>query len=441
MKKGNVIVRADGKVLNTGGCCCSAPRPDIPVYSSNRYSASQLPKKVDLRPYMTEIEDQGQINSCTANATVGAFEYLLKTKQNITVDLSRLFVYYNARKAKHWEKKDDGSCICDAVDSLKSVGICLENIWPNQKNLVLKQPNSDCYNQASELLISGCRRVKTSIDDFKLALAEGNPIIFGMALFNSFDRQRKKGFVPMPTGSDVTRGSHGSHAMLCVGYSDVDQVFIVRNSWGKNWGDHGYCYIPYGYLANPKYNGGDNWIIDIPESAHVDDNNVEDNEEEWDNEDTWSNDDESVLTELNDEFAQMDDEQWQAFNEAMGKYDLPYRLGALFAIACVMDDEISDEEREASIEHLKNILKIFNYKMDAEKVFNRCIKLASKDDFLEETVAILGEYLSPGALATIAKNMYEIAGADGLDQEEEEFIDSLVGAWLDTDEELEYNED
>ncbi|CAF1006985.1 unnamed protein product, partial [Didymodactylos carnosus] len=43
------------------------------------------------------------------------------------------------------------------------------------------------------------------------------------------------------------------HALLAVGYSDTSQAFIVRNSWGENWGDHGYCYIPYDYMTNSNY--------------------------------------------------------------------------------------------------------------------------------------------------------------------------------------------
>lgn len=38
--------------------------------------------------------------------------------------------------------------------------------------------------------------------------------------------------------------------MLCVGYSDESEMFIVRNSWGQGWGDGGYCYIPYDYLTD-----------------------------------------------------------------------------------------------------------------------------------------------------------------------------------------------
>ena len=50
----------------------------------------------------------------------------------------------------------------------------------------------------------------------------------------------------MPSGRDL-----GGHAMLACGYSDQDRVFVVRNSWGADWGDQGYCYIPYDYLSDP----------------------------------------------------------------------------------------------------------------------------------------------------------------------------------------------
>ena len=42
----------------------------------------------------------------------------------------------------------------------------------------------------------------------------------------------------------------GGHAVCCVGYDDMKQHFIVLNSWGTEWGDRGYCYIPYQFIVN-----------------------------------------------------------------------------------------------------------------------------------------------------------------------------------------------
>lgn len=45
----------------------------------------------------------------------------------------------------------------------------------------------------------------------------------------------------------------GGHAMLLVGYEDDDALpgggaFIVRNSWGEDWGEDGYARMPYAYV-------------------------------------------------------------------------------------------------------------------------------------------------------------------------------------------------
>ena len=64
----------------------------------------------------------------------------------------------------------------------------------------------------------------TDLMAWKQALAEGNPIVFGLRLYKSFDRHRTKGLVPQPTPSETSRASHSGHAMLAVGYSDVDRV-------------------------------------------------------------------------------------------------------------------------------------------------------------------------------------------------------------------------
>ena len=61
----------------------------------------QLLKKVDLRKYMSPVEDQSQCNSCSANA-VAAYEYINRTYCHKTGDkpgdISRLFIYYVGRK-------------------------------------------------------------------------------------------------------------------------------------------------------------------------------------------------------------------------------------------------------------------------------------------------------------------------------------------------------
>lgn len=79
---------------------------------------------------------------------------------------------------------------------------------------------------------------------------QGYPIVFGLKLTQRFFSPGSQGIISTPNLDDPKSASHGLHAMLCVGYSDPDEVFIVRNSWGSGWGHNGYCYIPYDYMAN-----------------------------------------------------------------------------------------------------------------------------------------------------------------------------------------------
>jgi len=57
----------------------------------------------------------------------------------------------------------------------------------------------------------------------------------------------------------------GGHAVLAIGYSDAKKLFIVRNSWGTDWGIQGYFMMPYEYLAD-RYLSDDFWIVKAAEN-------------------------------------------------------------------------------------------------------------------------------------------------------------------------------
>lgn len=66
------------------------------------------------------------------------------------------------------------------------------------------------------------------------------------------------GTIPLPgPGEQLTDG----HAVLVVGYEDAQAggCLIFRNSWGADWGDGGYGYLPYSYI---QHHGGEAWIIE-----------------------------------------------------------------------------------------------------------------------------------------------------------------------------------
>ena len=58
----------------------------------------------------------------------------------------------------------------------------------------------------------------------------------------------------------------GGHAVVCVGYNDSLNSWIVRNSWGPSWGDNGHFYLPYGYLVD-QHLACDFWVVPAPAPA------------------------------------------------------------------------------------------------------------------------------------------------------------------------------
>jgi C1A family cysteine protease len=52
----------------------------------------------------------------------------------------------------------------------------------------------------------------------------------------------------------------GGHAVMAVGYDDATGRFLVRNSWGADWGMKGCFTMPYDYLDNRNLSD-DFWTI------------------------------------------------------------------------------------------------------------------------------------------------------------------------------------
>lgn len=91
-----VIARADGSRGVLGGYRDVEPDAGAKRYAGRRAGAT--PPKVDLRPFMTAVEDQQATNSCSANAVAGAYEYLAKRHLGAEAyDVSRLFISDHAR--------------------------------------------------------------------------------------------------------------------------------------------------------------------------------------------------------------------------------------------------------------------------------------------------------------------------------------------------------
>ena len=255
--------------------------PDLPDNRDHLFAAPlaklvKLPAKVDLRKQCPPVYNQGQIGSCTANAIAGAIEFDLK-KQNLKEFVpSRLFIYYNERDMEHSVATDSGAQIRDGVKSVNKLGVCPEtewtyddtpadpntNLWPPHAKPA-QRPTKQCYADALKHQALAYMRVNRDLAQFKGCLAAGYPFIFGFTVYSAFESAAvaKTGVLNLPAAGEQVEGGH---AVLCVGYDDAAQRFIVRNSWGAGWGQKGYFTMPYAYLLSAQL-ASDFWTIRVME--------------------------------------------------------------------------------------------------------------------------------------------------------------------------------
>jgi C1A family cysteine protease len=239
-------------------------QPDLPdqrdfAYRVPRRTAAALPPRVDMRPQMPDVYDQGQLGSCTANAIGGAFEFeMLKQKEPDFVP-SRLFIYYNERVIERTVDEDSGAQLRDGMKTLAHQGVCPEPTWPYVISRFATKPSHQCYTEAKQHLGITYMRVDQDVAQMRGCLAAGYPFIFGFTVYESFesDAVSRTGNVPMPNGDERTLGGH---AMCAVGYDNPKKLIIVRNSWGPDWGRKGYGTMPYAYFTNTDL-AADFWTL------------------------------------------------------------------------------------------------------------------------------------------------------------------------------------
>ena len=223
----------------------------------------ELPPSVDLRAHTGLVEDQLQSNSCVANATISALEYML-AKAGRGANQSRLFNYWNARAGYQWQRGvDAGTYLSDGVKSAYTFGSCPEHTWPFEMARVNTEPSTEAFGQALPHRVTRYERVGSnwssltahrSVTALKATLAMGYPVCIAMLVTDDLFHLRGALHGAACTYKRIVNSTAeytGGHAMLVVGYTDTG--FIVENSWGTIWGDEGYGVLSYGSVEQAVF--------------------------------------------------------------------------------------------------------------------------------------------------------------------------------------------
>jgi hypothetical protein len=211
---------------------------------------------VDLRKYCTPIGDQGQTGRCSAFAWTHATEMSRNILQEDSPRLSPNFTMLefqrmqgDAQDFQYAYSGGDGTISGpDPGGVLVEHGTCRQELWPDDNPRPMtreQQLEADAQRYRLEAV-----PLPIALDDVRKVLSAGCPVHVSMNTGAAFSDVGRDGVF---NAAEAPWGRHGRHAMLIVGYTG--NFFILKNSWGTDWGDKGYAYVPKNVLAasDPEY--------------------------------------------------------------------------------------------------------------------------------------------------------------------------------------------
>lgn len=239
----------------------------------------RLPDEVDLRrddegEYFTAVEDQGPLNSSTAFAVLSLVEYFERRIRGRTFEGSKLFLYKVTRNLRQRRPLypqgthslgDTGADLRTTLKALAKFGVPPEEVWPYQIDKFDEEPSPFAYRLAKP--IPGLRHFR--LDDpnadgvalwqtITSFLAAGFPIAFGFSVPASLTADAN---IPYRPDLDQYRGGQ---VALAVGYRNHhfgrgQHALLIRSSWGSQWGDDGYGWMPIAFLRQQLVR--DSWTV------------------------------------------------------------------------------------------------------------------------------------------------------------------------------------
>ena len=186
------------------------------------YQSLPLPEKYSYYNYMSPILDQGAESTCVPHSISAAYDYynaMMHPETSVDGKFTNkgisIHQIYNAKT-----NIGEGMSYKEALEFCKKHGVISEKAYLKKQ----AETPTKIYDYARVM----------SLLAIKQCLVINGPVMIAT-------------WVKNPNSSTFWKGNtnYGGHATCLIGYDDNKQGFLLRNSWGRNFGERGYTWFPY----------------------------------------------------------------------------------------------------------------------------------------------------------------------------------------------------
>lgn len=201
------------------------------VESSQKTSTdySSLPRSVDWRTKraVSSVKDQGKCGACWAFAAVAAIEGAYAQETGNLLDFSP----QQLLDCDYSSLGCSGGLMTNAFEYVMNNGVCLLEDYP------YKASQESCKKVDLVTSIMGYYEVPVGNSFELLKATTKNPVAVAIGADSFFFQLYSGGIL-----SEELCSTNLNHGVLLVGYdlNNETPYLIVKNSWGKSWGEEGY---------------------------------------------------------------------------------------------------------------------------------------------------------------------------------------------------------
>lgn len=218
-----------------------------PVLPLDEYRAAEAP-----------ILDQGSEGACTGFGLAAVANFLLRRRaQSFQLtdpeEVSARMLYEMARRYDEWPGENyEGSSARGAMKGWHKHGVCAKKYWNHDPGAKPGKVTADRIQKAAEFPLGAYFRVNhKDLVAMHSALAEVKILYATSQVHEGWDHINSRGQITYKADTKIL----GGHAFAIVAYDK--KGFWLQNSWGSDWGHHGFAHISYDDWLE---NGTDVWV-------------------------------------------------------------------------------------------------------------------------------------------------------------------------------------